>query len=119
MAALKKIKHILTIGSDKYSFYSADVYGTWGSTFGVTKAPDNDNTVYKGKLTADSFADGKAIRVKSRGKASNQKPKDFTFVVSFEKAREAIANIGSKKITVNSITYDLGDARIPSRRRFS
>jgi hypothetical protein len=119
MAALKKIKHILTIGSDKYSFYSADIYGSWGSAFGVSKAPANDNTVYKGKLNRDSFSDGKAIRVKARGSADNQKSRDFTFIVSFEKAREALANIGSKTVSVNSITYNLGEARIPGRRRFS
>lgn len=98
---------------------SADVYGSWGASFGVTKAPENDNTVYKGKLTADSFSDGKAIRVKSLGKAAGQKNRDFTFVVSFEKAREALANIGSKTVIVKSVTYNLGDARIPGRRRFS
>ena len=119
MAALKKVKHILTIGTEKYSFYSADVYGSWGASFGVTKAPDNDNTVYKDKLNPDSFADGKAIRVKARGKAANQKSRDFTFIVGFEKAREALANIGSKTVTANSITYNLGEARIPGRRRFS
>lgn len=119
-AKLPKVKHILTVGSDKYSFLSADVYGSWGSAFGVTKAPANDNTVYKGKLNKDSFADGKAIKVKSRGKGSAAgQSRDFTFIVSFEKAREALANIGSKTVTANSITYNLGEARIPGRRRFS
>lgn len=119
MAALKKVKHILTIGQDKYSFMSADVYGSWGTAFGVSKAPENDNTVYKGKLNPDSFADGKAIKLKARGSAANQKSRDFTFIVSFEKAREALANIGSKTVSANSITYNLGEARIPGRRRFS
>lgn len=119
MAALPKVKHILTIGTDKYSFYSADVYGTWGAAFGVAKAPANDNTVYKGKLNAESFSDGKAIRLKSRGKATSGVSRDFTFIVSFEKAREALANIGSKTVTANSINYNLGEARIPGHRRFS
>lgn len=117
---LPKVKHILTIGADKYSFYHADVYGSWGAAFGVTKAPANDNTVYKGKLNKESFADGKAIKVKASGRGTQPgQRKDFGFVVSFEKAREALANIGSKTVVANSITYNLGDARIPGRRRFS
>ena len=124
MAALPKVKHILTIGSDKYSFYAQDIYANLGAQSGVTKAPANDSTVYRGELTRDSFYDGKAIRVKARGTAAASgntpgKSRDFTFVLSFEKAREALPNIGSKTVTVGGLTYNLGKARIPGRRRFS
>lgn len=121
---LPKIKHIVTIGTDKYSFRAPDIYAAVGSLVGVVKAPNPDNTSYKGKIKASDFADGKVIKIKSRGNVvaasgAVTESKMFTFVVPMEKARTALADIDSKKITINSKTYDLGEARIPQRRRFS
>lgn len=121
---LKKIKHILTIGTDKYSLSAPDIYGSLGSIVSVTKAPNPDNTTYKGKIKSADFADGKVIKVKARGNIVNSsgvvtKSRAFTFVVPFEKARTALADIESKTITINSEIYNLGEARIPQRRRLS
>jgi hypothetical protein len=121
---LKKIKHIVTIGTDKYSLSAPDIYGNVGTIVGVTKAPTPDNTNYKGKIKSADFADGKVIKIKSRGNVYNtdgsvKETKAFTFVVPMEKARTALADIDSKQVTVNSTTYNLGEARIPQRRRFS
>jgi hypothetical protein len=116
---LKKIKHIVTIGSNKYSMSAPDIYGNVG-----TKAPTPDNTNYTGKIKAADFADGKVIKVKSRGNVIGSggavtESRSFTFVVPMEKARTALADIDSKQVTVGGKTYDLGEARIPQRRRFS
>ena len=122
MARLPKVKHSITIGTDKYSFYAADIYTSVGTALGVAKLAANDNTVFKGKLTEESFRDGKAIRVKSRastGTGTAKVYRDFTFVVPFDKAASAIASIGSKTVTADSKTWELGDARIPQRVRLS
>jgi len=119
MTRLPKVRHILDSEGQKYSFMAADIYASVGAGIGVTKAPENDNTTYAGRLSPDSFANGLAIRIKALGKAIGQPNKDFTFIVSFDKAQEALANIGSKTVAVDSVTYKLGEARIPSRRRFS
>jgi hypothetical protein len=124
MAALKKVKHILTIGSEKYSFRAPDIYADFGSATGVTKAPTTDNTNYTGKLNKGDFSDGKAIKIKVRAvkttdKGVIEKTKEFTVISSFEKAKNAVANLDSKKITVDSVTWDIQTARIPQRRRFS
>jgi hypothetical protein len=121
---LKKIKHIVTIGSNKYSMSAPDIYGNVGTLVGVTKAPTPDNTNYTGKIKAADFADGKVIKVKSRGNVIGSggavtESRSFTFVVPMEKARTALADIDSKQVTVGGKTYDLGEARIPQRRRFS
>jgi hypothetical protein len=120
---LKKIKHIMTIGTEKYSFSSADIYGDFGSQIGITKAPSPDTTDYKGKITKDDFSNGKVIKIKARGSIVANgvvtESRDFTFQVPMEKARAALANLDSKKVTVNSKTYDLGSSRIPQRVRFS
>ncbi len=124
MAALKKIKHILTIGSEKYSFRAPDIYGDFGSATGVTKASTPDSTNYTGKLNKGDFSDGKAIKIKLRSVKTDNNgaitaTKEFTVVSSFEKAKNAVANLDSKKITVNNETWDIQTARIPQRRRFS
>ncbi len=119
---LPKVKHILTIGADKYSFKAPDIYGSVGSTLGVTKAPSPDNTIYTGRLGSDSFSDGTAIKLKARGVSgtgATKKVRDFTFIVAFEKAKSALATLESKTVTADSVTYDLTSARIPQRRRFS
>lgn len=121
---LPKIKHIVTIGTDKYSLRAPDIYATVGPLVGVTKAPTPDTTNYKGKIKSSDFADGKVIKIKSRGNIIGSggvvtESKMFTFVVPMEKARTALADIDSKKVTINSKTYDLGEARIPQRRRLS
>lgn len=126
MARLKKVAHILTIGSDKYSFRAPDIYGNFGSQFGVQKASNPDNTEYKGKLGNDDFAEGKVIKIKARGVQRNtdgaiNKSRDFTFVVPFDKARSALANLESKQVSLpnNGGNWDITSARIPARRRFS
>jgi hypothetical protein len=121
---LKKIKHIMTLGSDKYSFRSADIYGDFGSQFGISKAPNPDTTNYKGRIERDDFTGGKVIKIKARGLVVDDagvvtEARDFTFQVPFDKAQTALANLDSKKVTVNNKSYDLGVARIPRRRRFS
>lgn len=126
MARLKKIPHILTIGSDKYSFRAPDIYGSFGSQFGVQKASSPDNTDYKGKIGNDDFAEGKVIRIKARGVQTNTDgqvtaSRDFTFIVPFDKARSALANLESKQVQLpgNSTPWNIASARIPARRRFS
>jgi hypothetical protein len=121
---LKKIKHVVTIGTDKYSMSAPDIYGNLGSTVGVTKAPTPDNAIYKGKIKNVDFADGKMIKIKSRGTVLNsdgsvKESRSFTFNVPMEKARQALADLESKSVTVGTVTYNLGEARIPQRRRFS
>jgi hypothetical protein len=121
---LKKVKHIMTIGSEKYSFQSADIYGDFGSQIGVTKAPAQDSTNYTGKLTREDFRNGTAIKVKARGVVLDADGKvvesrDFTFQVPVEKVRTALANLDTKTVTIGGKKYDLGEARIPQRRRFS
>jgi hypothetical protein len=121
---LKKIKHIMTIGTEKYSFQAPDIYGDFGAQLGVTKAPNPDTTNYKGKLHSEDYSNGKVIHIKARGSVTDSagavtEARDFTYTVAFDKARTALANLDSKKVTVNSKTYDLGSARIPQRRRFS
>lgn len=122
---LPKVKHIVTIGSDKYSFRAPDIYTNVGTLVGVVKAPNPDTTSYKGKIKAADFADGKMIKVKARGTefeangTTVRSTKVFTFVVPMEKARTALADIDSKKVVLGSTSYDLGEARIPQRRRFS
>jgi hypothetical protein len=123
-APLRKVKHIVTIGTDKYSFRAPDIYGNVSAIVGVVKAPTPDTTNYKGKIKAADFADGKVMKIKSKGNIINgtgviTESKMFTFVVPMEKVRTALADIDSKQVTVNSKTYDLGEARIPQRRRFS
>jgi hypothetical protein len=121
---LKKIKHIVTIGTDKYSLRAPDIYTNVGTLVGVTKAPTPDNTNYKGKIKAADFADGKVIRIRSRGNVVGSngtvtESRTFTFVVPMEKARTALADIDAKQVTIDGKNYDLGEARIPQRRRFS
>jgi hypothetical protein len=121
---LKKVKHIMTIGSDKYSFLAPDIYSTFGSSLGITKAPTgNDPTVYTGKISSDDFANGTVIKIKARGNVTANgvvtESKDFSFEVPLEKAKSALAAIESKTITISGKTYDLGSARIPQRVRFS
>jgi hypothetical protein len=124
MAALKKIKHILTIGSEKYGFRAPDIYGELKDLTGVTKAPTPDNTTYTGKLSKSDFADGVAVKMKARTAQYNsdgsiKAAKEFTVISSFEKAKNALAGLDAKKITVDSATWDIETARIPQRRRFS
>lgn len=124
MAALKKVKHILTIGTEKYSFRAPDIYGDFASATGVSKAPSPDTTNYTGQLTTDDFSTGKAIRIKVRAVKTDSAgvitaTREFTVVSAFEKARNALANLDSKKITVGSDTWEIQTARIPQRRRFS
>jgi hypothetical protein len=121
---LKKIKHVVTIGTDKYSLRAPDIYGNVGTLVGVTKAPTPDNTNYKGKIKSADFADGKVIKIKSRGNVyesdgSVKESRNLTFVVPMEKARTALADLDSKQVTIGDTTYNLGEARIPQRRRFS
>jgi hypothetical protein len=124
MPALKKVKHILTIGSEKYSFRAPDIYGDFNSATGVTKAANPDNTNYTGALTSDDFKTGKACRIKVRAVKTDSNgaitaSREFTVVSAFEKAKNALANLDSKKITVGSDTWDIQTTRIPQRRRFS
>lgn len=135
MARLPLVKHILTvgdvagIGGDKYSFQAPDIYGNFNGVTGVVKAPNPDNTEYKGKLTNEDFATGQCIKLKCRAKSSNlvgqTTTRDFIVVAAFEKAKNSIANLDSKTITtggiagVGSTTWDIATVRIPRRRRFS
>lgn len=124
MAALKKVKHILTVGSEKFSFRAPDIYGDFAGSTGVTKAPTPDNTNYTGKLGSQDFSNGKCIRIKIRGTstpsgATSPVARDFTVISSFEKAKGALANLDDKKVVVGNITWDIQSARIPQRRRFS
>ena len=129
MARLKLVKHILTIGTDKYAFNAADIYGNFGGSTGVVKAPENDTTEYKGKLSSDDFALAKCIKLKCRATNTNtsgvKKSRDFTVVSSFDRAKSAIANLDGKTITVSGVSgegsasWEIKTTRIPRRRRFS
>jgi hypothetical protein len=119
---LPKIKHIITADGAKYSAQLPDIYGTFGSQFGITKAPSPDTTQYDGVLNNSHYSDGTVIKVKARGTTgtgTNKKNRDFTFVVPFANAKKALAVIDSKQATADGKTYDLNSARIPQRRRFS
>lgn len=124
MAPLKKVKHILTVGSEKYSFRAADIYGDFAGATGVAKAPSPDNTNYAGKLESKDFSNGKAIRLKARAVKRDSgglitASREFVVVSSFEKAKNALANIDEKNITIGSDKWDIETVRIPQRRRFS
>ncbi|WP_309740068.1 hypothetical protein [Chamaesiphon sp. OTE_20_metabat_361] len=121
MAALPKVKHVLTIGSEKYALRAADIYGDFGGSTGVTKVSDPDTTNYTAKLTSADFANGKAIRIKctaTNGTGAAKISKSFTVICAFEKAKTALANLDAKKITVDGKTWDITATRIPQRRRF-
>jgi hypothetical protein len=124
MAAQPKVKHIVTIGSNKYSLRASDIYGDLGGVTGVTKAPANDTTNYTDKITSADFSNGLVARVKARGVVLTNgvvtKSRDFTIIVTAEKLKSALAGLDSKKITIaGGQVYDLIGARIPQRRRFS
>jgi hypothetical protein len=121
---MAKVKHIVTVGSDKYSYRANDIYGELAGVTGVTKAPTPDNTVYKDSLTAENFGDGIVVRLKARGVQLNtdgtvKKSRDFTIVCVADKQKSALAGLASKNIKVGTETWDLVGARIPRRRRFS
>jgi hypothetical protein len=119
---IKKVKHIITADGAKYSAQLPDVYGTFGSQFGITKAPTPDTTQYDGQLNNSHYSDGTVIKVKARGTSgtgATKKTREFTFVVPFANAKKALAVIDSKSAVVDGTTYDLNAARIPRRRRFS
>jgi hypothetical protein len=123
MAALKKVKHIVTIGTAKYSLRATDIYGELGGVTGVTKAPENDTTNYTDKLTAADFSNGLVARIKARGVVITNgvvtKSRDFTIITTAEKLKSALAGLDSKKIKVGEVTWDITGARVPLRRRFS
>jgi hypothetical protein len=124
MAPQPKVKHIVTIGSNKYSLRAGDIYGELAGVTGVTKAPANDTTNYTDKITSADFSNGLVTRVKARGVVLTNgvvtKSRDFTIIVTAEKLKSALAGLDSKKITVaGGQVYDLIGARIPQRRRFS
>jgi hypothetical protein len=117
-------KHIVTVGSSKYSYRANDIYGELAGVTGVTKAPSPDNTTYTDSLTAENFSDGIVVRLKARGVQLNsdqtvKKSRDFTIVCVADKQKSALAALPSKNIKVGAETWDLVSARIPRRRRFS
>lgn len=125
---MARVKNTLTVGTDKYSFYSNNLYENLASVTGVVKSPLPDNTVYKDSLTKENFADGIVVRLKAR--ATNGTPgtaayksRDFTIVCAVEKQKSALAALPSKTITVatgtSTLTWDIVSARVPRRRRFS
>jgi hypothetical protein len=121
---MARVKHTVTIGTEKYSYRANDVYRNLGGVTGVVVSPNPDNTVYKDSITKENFADGQVIRLKARaisgtpGTAS-AKAKDFTIVCTVEKEKSALAALPSKTIQIGSITWDIVGARVPRRRRFS
>jgi hypothetical protein len=119
---IPKVKHIITLDDGKYSIRLPDYYGTFGSKFGVTKAPSPDSTKYAGTISRDDYRYGNVLKLKARGTTgtgTTKKTRDFTFAVPYSKAAQAIAELDSKSVTVDSKVYDLGEDRIPQRRRFS
>lgn len=122
MAALKKVKHVVTIGTEKYSVRLADIYGSFGGATGIVKAPANDTTNYTDKIEKEEYSEGKVVKLKARastGTAPNVKYKDFTIHCIAEKQKSALANLDSKTITIGNVTWDIQSVRIPGRRRFS
>jgi hypothetical protein len=132
MAKLKTVKHVLTIGSEKYSLKVPDIYSDFKAMVGVEKAPSPDTTVYTGKLSSEDFANAKAIRIKVRALKKNvvgnsTDKREFTIVCAFAKAQNALANLEGEEITVpgllgNTVVGEkwiIQTARIPRRRRFS
>jgi hypothetical protein len=122
MARAKIVKHIITIGTEKFSLRAPDIYANLGSATGITKAPTPDNTNYAGKIGSYDFASGKVVRLKARGtrtEGSTTYSREFTIVTTPDKEKAAIAGLDSKQITADSKTWDLVGARVPQRRRFS
>ena len=126
MASLPKIKHILTIGTEKYSLRVPDVYGNFAGSTGIVKAPNPDTTVYTGKVTKDDYSNGKLMRLKctaTSGSGSTKKTKAFTVLCALDKAKSALASLESKTISVaddgTTATWDITNAYVPQRRRFS
>jgi hypothetical protein len=121
---MPRVKHIVTVGTEKYSYRASDIYGDLAGVTGVTKAPSPDNTTYTDSLTAENFSEGKVIRLKARGvqlesNGTVKKSRDFTIVCTSEKSKSALASLPSKTIKVGAETWDLVSARVPRRRRFS
>jgi hypothetical protein len=85
MAKAKIIKHIITIGSEKFSLRAPDIYSNLGSATGITKAPTPDNTNYAGKIEAHDFASGRVVRLKARGtrtEGTTTYAREFTIVTT-------------------------------------
>jgi hypothetical protein len=125
---MARVKNTVTVGTDKYSFFGNDIYGSLAGVTGVVKSPIPDNTTYKDSLTKENFADGIVVRLKARGVSTTagsaaNKTRDFTIVCAVDKQKSALAALPYKTITVTNatgtITYDLVSARVPRRRRFS
>jgi hypothetical protein len=132
MARLKTVKHILTVGTEKYSLKVPDIYSDFKAIVGVEKAPSPDTTTYTDKLNADDFANGKAVKIKVRATKKNivgnsTEKREFTLVCAFAKAQNALANLEGEEISIPGIggetaigeKWIISTARIPRRRRFS
>jgi hypothetical protein len=129
MARLPLVKHIVTIGDvlggggTKYSIKVADIYADFNGATGVVRAPANDNTIYEGKITSESFSTGQVIKLKARASNTSltgQKTyRDFNIISTFDKAKNAIANLDEKSITAGGKTWNIESVRIPRRVRLS
>jgi hypothetical protein len=124
MAKVARVKHILTIGTAKYSLRANDIYADLGTVTGVTKAPASDNTNYTDKIKAHHFAEGIVIRLKARGVTLNtdgtvKQSRDFTIITTPDKEKSALAGLDAKTIKIDAVTWNLTGARVPQRRRFS
>jgi hypothetical protein len=122
MAKAKIVKHIITIGTEKFSLRARDIYENLGTATGVTKAPTPDNTNYAGRIESHDFASGKVVRLKARGTRTEGEvtySREFTIVTTPDKEKAAIAGLDAKQITDDSKTWNLVGARVPQRRRFS
>lgn len=121
---MPRVKHTVTIGTEKYSYRGNDIYGQLGGVTGVVKSPSPDNTTYTDSLTAENFSEGKVIRLKARGVQLDSsgkvaKSRDFTIICTAEKSKSALAALPSKNIEVGIEKWDIVSARVPRRRRFS
>ena len=107
---MPKVPHIITIDNDKYVAILPDIYEDIKTVVGIAKAPNPDNTVYKGKLTINkAVAEGDLVRIRCR--LENKKMKEVLCVAS--KLSSAMGGLLPKKVG----GQDVKTTNIPRRMR--
>ncbi len=107
---MPKVAHVITIDNDKYVAILPDIYEDIKTVVGIAKAPNPDNTVYKGKLTINkAVAEGDLVRIRCR--LENKKVKEVLCVSS--KLSSAMGGLLPKKVG----GQDVKTTNIPRRIR--
>ncbi|BBD69439.1 hypothetical protein NIES4072_32280 [Nostoc commune NIES-4072] len=107
---LPKVPHIITIDNDKFTALLPDIYDDIKTVVGIAKAPDPDDTVYKGRLTiSKAIEEGHLIRINCRLKDNKVR----TVLCIASKFTSAMGGLLPKKVA----GQDVKTTNIPRRMR--